>query len=480
MSVFEASPEGFRAQNLGRPAAHLVRELIQNVLDEPATKCLVAIKHTPKKGTFIRVADDVYGGFRDESLVFTIWASDKQDSPTKRGRMGRGLKELVSVSDWTSVSTQGRSTILFERSKQGEWKRKTTSTIPSPGCGSVVEAQISAWSSKDAKAIEEYLSRLRPPTGVRLVVNGKTIERRPAIERHPLYLPSVTYVVEDGERRVSNRSFLTDVELLADDGEHWIYEMGIPIETIDFPLSIDVGQRVPLREQRDTLLSWYKSELFAKLVSARIDHLPAETLRDNYVLKAAESSSYLSEQAKQRIATAWTEGKPYASSPQMMSIATGQHLPVVNLRTLPEAVRELVRATGQDVRQVLEARRTELCPPLVPTAAQQRFIDRWEWIAKGIHRPCRVVIAGGNPGAEASFDRTSSTLTVYAKNVAPDFFDHPYKTKQLAVLIHELSHWKALEESHGADFHSDAENVGAEVCVWLMEHYFEAIDENAR
>lgn len=32
--IFVADPEGWRSQNLDRPAAHLVRELVQNALDE--------------------------------------------------------------------------------------------------------------------------------------------------------------------------------------------------------------------------------------------------------------------------------------------------------------------------------------------------------------------------------------------------------------------------------------------------------------
>ena len=135
-SIFEASPEGFRQQNLSRPAAHLVRELIQNVFDEadgpnPAARCAVTVEHLgPKRGVKIRVEDDVPGGFRDEKLIFTIWLTDKQDSPTKRGRMGRGLKEIVSVADRTSVATSGRDkSVLFERdAKTAAWSRKMTTS----------------------------------------------------------------------------------------------------------------------------------------------------------------------------------------------------------------------------------------------------------------------------------------------------------------------------------------------------------------
>lgn len=476
MSVFEANPEGFRAQNLGRPASNLVRELVQNVLDENASECRVSVKWTPKRGVRLSVADDVLGGIRDESLIFTIWASDKQDSPTKRGRMGRGLKELVSVCDWTSVATQGRATTLFERSKGGEWKRKTTRSIPAPEIGTVVEASVSAWGKAETKEIVDYLKRIRPPSHVRLFVNGEEVVRAPTIETHQLFLPSVTYVVEDGERKISNRSFETTVELFSE-AESWVYEMGLPIETVDFPLSIDVGQRVPMREQRDVLISWYKSELFAKLVSARIAHLPEESLRDNYILKAAEAKNYLSQDARQRIAHAWTEGKPYANTPQMVSIATGQHIQVVNLRTLPEAVREVVKGIGKNVRDVIRERDSAAISVAEETPTQRRLAQCWEWIAEGVHRPCSVVVMDGKPSFEATFARDTATLTLYREVLGDDFFKAPLGSNQLAVLIHELAHWRQLEDAHGFDFHSDAEHVGAEIAAFLMENYYDAISK---
>jgi hypothetical protein len=183
---------------------------------------------------------------------------------------------------------------------------------------------------------------------------------------------------------------------------------------------------------------------------------------------------------KKKIADAWTEGKPFAATPQQMSLATGAHVPVVNLRSLPEAIRSVVQQAGQKVTEVLEARRAELCPEITVdlTDLERRFIDTWQWIARGVQRPCRVVLRDGEPGALASFDRVSSELSVYVNPawlVAKDYFAWPLKGTQLATLIHELSHWTALEESHGEKFTSDAEDVGGAVAQFLLEHADEAL-----
>ena len=478
MAVFEADPEGFRAMQLGRPAAHLVRELVQNVFDEATGACRVTVEHEAREGVTIVVEDDVPGGIRDEKLVFTIWASDKADSPTKRGRMGRGLKELVSVSDRTVVATQGRPAIEFVR-RGGEWKRRHTTQIAAPATGTRIESLVRGWKAKDAKEIGDYLRRVRPPSEVKLFVNGVEVVRRPAIETHQLYLTTVVYKVEEGERRVSNPHERAAVELFAEDGGSWVYEMGLPIEPIEYPLSIDVGQRVPLREQRDTMLTSYARELYAQLLNARLPVMPKEQLRDNHVLKAAEAWPWLTAETKKAIAHAWTDGKPFASTPQQMSIATGAHIAVVNLRSLPEAIRDIVKQPGisTSVRDVLDARREEFCPVVVaPTDAMRRFCAVWEWVARGVGRPCSVVVREGQPGAGASFERGRNELAIYrAAQIIPDFFDWPLKAHPLSTLIHELSHWKAVEESHGEAFYSDVDDVGGAVAQFLIEHADEAL-----
>lgn len=471
-AIFEASPEGFRQNQMGREAAHLVRELVQNVLDEAATFCKVTISATPVRGLKIIVEDDVPGGIRDEKLVFTIWLSDKQDSPTKRGRMGRGLKELVSVSDKTIVRTEGRDACVFTRSDAGEWSRTMTSREERPARGTVIEAQVKAWGKKDAEKIVAYLKHIRPPEGMLFTVNGDAVVRRTATESYDLDLPSVVFETYEGERRESNRKFTARVDLFTEE-QSWVYEMGIPIEPTDFPTSIDVGQRVPLREKRDTLLANYKSELFAKIVDKRIAHMPKEQLRDNFVLEAAKDSYHMSESTKLLIAEAWTEGRPFANTPKAMSIATGQHVEVVNLRSLPESVRYIVEEHGQNVQEVLDARKGELCPTVEElTGTERRFIATWTTIAAGIHRDATVVICDGHPGAIASFDQSHAVLSVYRKEIHdwPAWVAFPLKAPQLGVLIHELAHWRRLEESHGMEFHSDAEDVGGSVANFLLEN----------
>lgn len=475
-AIFEASPEGFRSQNANRPPAHLVRELIQNAFDEGAGNITVEVSHTPVRGVRVLVTDDVPGGFRDEKLIFTLWQSDKADVATKRGRMGRGLKEIVAVSDRTIVRTQGRPGTVFRRDRAAqEWSRSLVSS-EIVDCGTQVEAQVTLWSKGDVKAIEKYLTLVRPPPGITLTVNGIVVERQQATEQRQMRLSTVIFRVgEDGERREAQPQSDCTVDLFPPKagGKAWVYEMGLPIEEIEYPLSIDVSQRIPLREQRDTLIDSYRKELFAKLLNARIDSMPDEALRDNHALLAA-TSWHLDDHVKARLARVWSGGLPFASTPLQMAQATGAHIGVVNLRTLPEGIRSIVESQGTPVVDIFAAMRSSSCPEISSdqlTLDECKLLNAWDRICKGVHRPATVRICGGQPfGREADFDPKASVLTLYRDVLGARFFADALSPRALGLLIHELAHWQLREENHGVDFVTDTEDIGGSVASFLAKN----------
>ena len=509
--VFAASPEGFRAQNLDRPAAHLVRELIQNALDEDKVTTLdvEVTYHGSYKGTTVKVTDDSAEGIRAPKLIFTLWLSDKEDSPNKRGRMGRGLKELVSVSDETTVRSCSIDAIVFKRFKGGEWERRSVPKLGKPLKGTEVTAFCRGWGKKDASSIVQFLHRVRAPSTVQMRVSFRDASEKcltcagtgqvqdtpcgvcnstgqlgtglvqiapfRATETYNTYLPTVIYEVDEGERKARDRSRHTDVQCFSPPpGEKaWVYEMGIPVEQCDSPVSIDVQQRVILRERRDTLTESYRRELFAKVLSARINKLTDAELRDNATLTAAAGYG-LSPEAKARIAMVWTDGKPFAASPETRSQATGHHIEVVNLRSLPEAIRGIVREVGIDVKGVLESRKGEFCPEVSAadlTTTESRTVHFFEWVAKGIGRPCRVLVRKGRV-ASADFCREKNELSLYRDVLRKQFFADPASPGTLRILVHECSHWRIPPSSdeHGSEFAHDNDYVGGCVASYLLQN----------
>lgn len=487
--IFVADPEGWRSQNLDRPAAHLVRELVQNALDEDGVTYLdVRVTyHGPRQGTTVKVIDNAPNGVADAKLLFTIFLSNKEDSPVKRGRMGRGLKEIVSVANMTTIRSKGIDALRFVRHQGGRWERKTLPKLGRTDVGTEVEAFCRAWGKKDAANIVEFLRRVRAPGAVDFVITftdeTATTQALPehitpfeATERYTFHLPTVIYEVEHNDRKARDRYRTTEVQCFTPPpGESaYIYEMGIPVEECkSSPVSIDVQQRVILRERRDTVTDSYRRELLAKVLDERMKagRVLTSELTSTATLTAAESMHHLSRETRERIAEAWTGGLPYAVGREDFQHATGQHVNVVLLRTLPEAVREIVKSAGTNVRQVLDERRSELCPELAVvqlTSEQRKLQLLWEYLAAGIKQPCRVAVCGGRPNAQASFERSTQTLSLYAEVLGKGWFAQPLGAEQLGLLIHELAHWEPKEHEHGVEFHADSENVGGKVAAFMF------------
>lgn len=470
-SVFVASPEGFRGENAGREPAMLVKELIQNAFDESPTRLDVTVV-PDGEGVRLVVEDDVRGGIRDLSLVFTLWRSDKQDSPRKRGRMGRGLKEVISVSDRATITTE-RGSLEFLRTSDGKseprWARRTPAERRKRGTR--VDIRVSLWAPTVIPGIEAFLRRMRPPEGTAFVVNGTLVARTEPTEIHEMTLPTVVY--ENGRRghRALERRGTATVELIPA-LEPWIYEMGIPVEAIAFPMSIDIGQRVPLRDRRDTVPDSFRRELFAQLLVRRAETMDRQAFHDEWVHVGSQRADLLDEGTKERIADAYTQGAAYAASPDTVRTATGWHIETVSLRGLPEAVRDIVREVGTNAKDLIEQRLEETLaqPPRAPrTADERRTIAVFEAIAAGIDRRCTVALFDGMPNhGGASFDQTLRRLNLFPARLGPAFFAAPFGAIALRILIHELAHWRPIEQAHGFDYKMDVEEIGAQVAAFLF------------
>ena len=227
-SIFVADANGFRAMNLDRPPAHLVRELVQNALDEAGVSRIEVLVtyHGARLGTTVAVVDNAPQGVKDERQLFTIFLSDKEDSPIKRGRMGRGLKEIISVANKTTIRSMNIDPLQFERKQGGEWSRRALPKLGRTEVGTEVKAFCRAWGSAAAKSIVEFLKRVRAPKAIELRVafldesvtdssmspDYILITPFEATETYELYLPTVIYEMDEGDRKARDRSRHANVE----------------------------------------------------------------------------------------------------------------------------------------------------------------------------------------------------------------------------------------------------------------------------
>lgn len=104
-SWFDVSKEGLRQLQEGKPKHYILRELIQNAIDEDITVCAVTTNWMHGEATII-VSDNSPEGFRDITHAFTLFAPTyKRADPEKRGKFNLGEKQVLALCDDAKIAT---------------------------------------------------------------------------------------------------------------------------------------------------------------------------------------------------------------------------------------------------------------------------------------------------------------------------------------------------------------------------------------
>ena len=267
---FEISNEGWKRMNAGRPPYELVKELVQNILDENFHQASISMRMRGED-FILEVEDDVEGGIGDSGLITTVFMTGKEESHLKRGRKGRGLKEFLSVCKEAIVETKGQ-TIHFL--SNGSRKEEGNSRIS--GTKIFCRIQQEGWNKKAIRNTSSYLQKTILPFHVSFKVNGKEIQKR--CDTRSLggcRLP--THIISNGvQTEVVRETKINLYEKAEKKG--WIYEMGIPVQKIDIPFDVDICQRIPMNDNRNEVNDNYLSIVKTSMVRVMIDSLTKKDL----------------------------------------------------------------------------------------------------------------------------------------------------------------------------------------------------------
>ena len=278
MGMLEIDLTGWQQQNSGRELYELIREGVQNALDTGED-----IEVTINTRNREIVIEDDGEGFSDLSEAWTVFAGSKGDDVTKRGRYGRGIKELIAGCEILTVETVG-GIVKFDVFNERRWVDEEHGR----DSGTVIRARNSQWTADDIRGVREWVENLWVPEGQTVTVNvkgGSDIEKNRS-DWEPdsvmrCYLRTV--VVEDGMMKKDRR--MTEVEVKeAKPGDGRVYEMEIPVNfDEDFPLWFNVQQKIPLAEQRNAADSKFVDRLVCYYINQHIDRISEEQLQKEWV-----------------------------------------------------------------------------------------------------------------------------------------------------------------------------------------------------
>lgn len=427
---FEISDDGWSRLSASRPLGRLLLEAVQNALDAGAT--LVAVE-LDEQG--LVVEDDAEAGIADERLVYTLFLSDKPLDPTRRGRMGRGLKELLAAAEQASVEAIGTTIRFDERGRRSEANARTRGT----------RIEVRRRTSADERALAEALVRtVVPPAGVTVRVVGRAI-RRP---RLALSLPGTdleTVVVEGGVERAAMRAARLDVFTPRRGEEGHLLEMGIPIQAWNVPWHCDVDQRVPLSEGRTSAPERYVLAVKAALLEAMIHRLDRRDLRADWVQDVIARWPVRSTLLDAYVSKVFPRGSVLGGGSRANDRARQLGAHVVDPGAVSHGAWMALGRVLETADDFVRRRAHELeGEPVAPDAAQSAFAESVRWLARRLAGSVvRVRFFAKDPTDAGLLEDaiTDVTARILSFNVRSALrFDDVLDPTTLGVVLHEIAH----------------------------------------
>jgi hypothetical protein len=470
---FDISNDGWRRMNAGRPPYELIKELIQNVLDEDFKTASLNYKMIDDDFV-VSVEDDVENGIINSALITTVFLTGKEESHLKRGRKGRGLKEFLSVCYKATVETVGKTINFCKDGKRIEYTNNRS-------CGTKLTAYIKGegWDKKAIREINKYVKNVILYNGNEFKVNGKCIEKRSPMTAANATL--TTQIIEGGIQRDVHKETVVDIYERNKGSKGLLFEMGIPVVYTDIPFDIDIHQRIPMNDNRNDVDSRYIDTLkivVVKQISAVLTkrdllgwalsgndciwNLPHSVRTDlTYIIMGGSSNTVLSsnkrydDKAKQKGKEVFdTAGMNYRVR-EMMGRVVGTS----------EAVIKRIEQNTDPVNVILTEEERHFCKVHTEIAK------------KGLKKSIEFTVVEKDADTEGNWTEAfhsghtisyNRLVVGNVRGISKTFFSDPFSEQAIDLLIHEAAHEKC-------DIHADKRYVdtctkyGAKIAVFFLK-----------
>lgn len=469
---FTVDHKGMSTLQAGREPWRLVKELVSNAFDEESSDtCEVIVTNVAPRQTKIVVTDNGKG-FNDIKDAWTLMAdTDKRRKATTRGRFNMGEKEILCLAIEGSI-TSNSTKVVFP--KEGGRIIEKCDKFP----GVKVEC-LMPWGHKQADEIVHNLKNLIPPEKYTYIVNGKGVS--PAVPLKSMQFSLPTVLVDDADGAIKFVTRKADINVIRANGfGSWLYEMGIPVQPISCPWSVDIGQKIPMPPNRDTVRDSYLQKVYATVLNEMTPALTNEQASDAWVRSAMESKTVDPSAIKAVVEKRYgTKVVMWSSDLDANQRARDNGYDVVHPKTLSPAEREMFKNYGmvpasQHFASSEEVTKKEnTIAPEKYTPGMKLVVAFSAKIAEEMNIKNMEVVIINEFGlrALATFGRriTGSVLTFNLNKLSHGFFNSADDNGRVSkavidLVIHELSHIDGI--GHDDVYQRELTEMSAKA-VWL-------------
>jgi hypothetical protein len=500
------SIEGFAQQNAARPIEHLVKELVQNSLDsiEPEhgegeiyLQTITKKDPSSKQDQVWVICTDNGIGINDIENIRTVFWTSKQDSHLKRGRMGRGFKELLCLSKEVKVESLDKIA-HFKIDEENKHKLEILESN-NKRRGTHVEMLIPSSNDEVSPKLLDYFEKLILPDNCNFSINSKQVKHR--TPTHSINGVLTTEAFEEGKWvKPQKKTTIEIFKLLEGEKEGLIFEMGIPICPVEWelPYHVNVLQRVPMNPNRDAVMPGYAAKVHKCCLPTLITELDSEQARASWVAEAALKSQ--DPHLQRKVLEKAFGGNLARSVPGFGKFdynadaheMTGAK--ILDTKQLSGGFKELAKLhlpTSKEVAKqahdlAAKAAATNTVDLEKANSEAEKYINLYgknkikkicqlhkflaDEILKKIfpvkYPTCTVRTAIMADTAEATWSNESSILTL-ALDLERIWLT-PLDQDNFSLIIHEVAH--ELAAHHGRSFSDALEQCAGASCVVLIEH----------
>lgn len=277
---FQVDHEGLAEIAKRRGIEFIITEPIQNAWDEDTKVVDVRLEPVPgAPKADLTVRDDSPDGFRDLSDSYMMFRqSYKLENPEKRGRFNLGEKLILSIADEARITSTTGTVIFGEKGRTRSGKKSEAGTT------------LTARLRMKREELEEALriaNSLIPPAGIKTFINGVLLPERTPLATAERYLDTEVAGPEGGFKFAHRKAEIRTYEVLEGETAS-LYEMGIPIDTLDCPWHVEVMQKVPLSVDRGSVQYGYTQGLQRYVGEMMAAMMNQEQSREGWVSKALD------------------------------------------------------------------------------------------------------------------------------------------------------------------------------------------------
>jgi len=453
---FTVDRKGLAQLYADKPKWYIIRELLQNALDEARETIHIL---TQKKGKTVTISvEDDGPGFRDITDSYRLFGDTyKRSEPEKRGRFNTGEKWAFALCKSATVFTTS-GTVTFDQGGRHVSKRRKKS------CGTIVTVDI-VMNNEEYQNMHDYLNTWIIPQNI--IVSLDNVEIGHDIwdnyfKKFDATLPT-EYAKEGGVMQRTTRK--TQVVLFRNQGPSFLYEMGIPVFEVDLPYHVDVQQKIPLNSDRDMVTQSFLKALYTAVLNNSYEEVTEETASETWVRIATEGKNVdrsaverVLDQRYGRDRVTATPNDPIANDE-----AKANGFTLVHGSMMSGAEWKNVKGMGLIASSSEKFGMTFVDAEDVDLTGGMRLVER---LAKAIANEFQdnditVRFVMFKSSTMAQYGDRELTFNVEALDRA--FFNDPLSSDVLDLIIHELGH----EKGHHTEkaYHQELTRLAGELIV---------------